>query len=76
MSIRPTPTLLAIAPGQLLITLEDAARCLAISRAHLYRLLQRNELAAIRLGRSRRVVRSALEAYVERLVREQAGGAA
>jgi excisionase family DNA binding protein len=63
-------------PGQLLLTIPDAARCLAISRAYAYRLVQRGQLPTIRLGRSRRVSRAALEAYVERLTREQEGGAA
>ncbi len=60
-------------PGQLLLTIEQAAACLAISRAHAYRLVQRGELPAIRLGRSRRITRVALEAFVERLASEQDG---
>jgi excisionase family DNA binding protein len=76
MANRSTSGPRGVGPGQLLLTIEDAASCLAISRAHAYRLVQRGELPTIRLGRSRRVSRAALEAYVERLAREQEGGAA
>jgi excisionase family DNA binding protein len=48
---------------------------LAISRAHAYRLVQRGELPTVRLGRSRRVARAALDAFVERLTSEQGGAA-
>ena len=76
MASRSAPDRRGVVPGQLLLTIEDAASCLAISRAHAYRLVQRGELPTIRLGRSRRVSRAALEVYVERLTREQSGGAA
>lgn len=49
----------------LLLTVEDAARRLAIGRSHLYELLRRGEIASIRLGRSRRVPVASLERFVE-----------
>jgi excisionase family DNA binding protein len=65
-----------IASGQLLLTIDDAAHCLAISRAHMYRLVQRGEVTAVRLGRSRRVSCVALQDYVERLTYQQMEGTA
>jgi excisionase family DNA binding protein len=60
-------------PEQLLLTIDAAAAAMSISRAHAYRLVQRGELPTIRLGRSRRVVRTALDAFITRLEQEQGG---
>ncbi|MEX0781285.1 MAG: helix-turn-helix domain-containing protein [Dehalococcoidia bacterium] len=53
------------APEQrLLLTPEQAARSLAISRASLYALLAKRELPSMTIGRSRRIPASALERFV------------
>ena len=53
--------------GQVLITVPEAARRLAISRSHLYQHLQRLSLPSVRIGRARRIRVMDLEAFVERL---------
>jgi excisionase family DNA binding protein len=49
-----------------LLTVEEAARRLSISRRSLYDLLERGELADIKVGRSRRVVAESIREYVRR----------
>ena len=53
--------------GQMLITVPEAARRLAISRSHLYQHLQRGTLPSVHLGRARRIRVMDLEAFVKRL---------
>ena len=55
---------------KLLYSIPEAAALLSLSRAHIYRLLERGDLVSVRSGRSRRVSRSALEAYIVHLERE------
>jgi excisionase family DNA binding protein len=56
--------------SELLITVAEAARRLAIARSHLYLLLQRGSLRSVHLGRSRRIWVSDLESFVARLIAE------
>ena len=51
----------------LLLTPEQAAKSLGISRTSLYPLLLDGTITSVKIGRSRRVPRAALEEYVERL---------
>jgi excisionase family DNA binding protein len=53
--------------NQLLLTVEEAAGVLAVSRRKLYGLLQAGELESVRLGSCRRIPAGALVEYVERL---------
>ena len=48
----------------LLLTIEQAARRLSISRSMLYRLIQHSSLKVIRLGRAARISASSLEQWV------------
>ncbi|MBS1703691.1 MAG: helix-turn-helix domain-containing protein [Armatimonadetes bacterium] len=48
---------------------EEIATRLSISRAHVYRLLDRGELKSIKIGRSRRVTNSQLHNFLA--VKEQ-----
>lgn len=50
-----------------LLTVEEAAQKLGISRAHLYTLLQRGEVPSVHLGRSRRISVRALQDWIDRL---------
>jgi excisionase family DNA binding protein len=59
-------TALARVP-KLLLTPEDAALQLSISRTRVYDLIRRGDLASVRIGRVRRIPVAALQAYVERL---------
>jgi excisionase family DNA binding protein len=54
-----------------LMTPERAAEALAISRSRLYELIGRNEIASIKIGRSRRILTSAISEYALRLVEQQ-----
>lgn len=49
---------------RLLLTPEEAACALGISRAKLYPMLMRKQIPSIRIGNSRRIPVAALEQYV------------
>jgi excisionase family DNA binding protein len=49
-----------------LLTPEEAAGRMGISRAHVYRLIGARELDSIKIGRSRRVPVAALDDFIER----------
>jgi excisionase family DNA binding protein len=66
-----TITTPAPAAPALLLTVAEAAQALRLSRAQVYNLVSRGELQTIRIGSSRRVPVSALQAYIEKLLREQ-----
>lgn len=55
---------------RLLLTVPEAAEALAISRSKLYELLTAGAVDSIRIDGSRRIPRSALEAYVSKLLAE------
>jgi len=54
-----------------LITVSEAARRLGIGRTACYALVLKGELQSVKIGRSRRVVVSSLEAYIERLLQHE-----
>ncbi len=54
-----------------LLTVPEAARLLKLSRSQLYALCQRQVIPTVRIGRSVRIPRDELEAWVRRQV---AGG--
>lgn len=49
----------------LLLTPDEAARALAVSRARVYELMRAGELRSIRIGSSRRVPREAVATFIE-----------
>ena len=51
---------------ELLVSIEEAARRLQVSRSTLYLLIQRGELQSIKIGASRRVPVAALDEFVAR----------
>ncbi len=54
-----------VEPGsQLLYTIDDAVRLLSLSRAFVYRLIQRGELESIKVCGSRRITWDALRDFV------------
>ena len=57
---------------ELLLTVDEAARRLAVGRSHLYELLRRGEIVSVKLGRSRRVTVGALEKFVGMKIAEAA----
>ena len=60
-------------PEHVLLTIPEAARRLSIARSHLYKHLQRGTLPSVYIGRSRRILVSDLEAFVDRLRDQEAG---
>ena len=55
---------------QMLMTIPEAARRLALSRSTLYRLIRQGQLRTIRVGRARRVPVTELARFTEQLVAE------
>lgn len=60
---------------RLLVTVDEAARRLAIGRSHLYEYLLRGTLRSVRIGRSRRIAPRDLEAFIEELMLGSTDGA-
>lgn len=54
-------------PEKIAYTVEEAAELLSISRAHVYRLLDRRELDSIQVGRSRRITHRQILDFVSKL---------
>jgi excisionase family DNA binding protein len=52
----------------LLLSPEQAAQELGIGRSHLFRLLADGDVVSVKIGRSRRIPRDSLQAYIDRLV--------
>lgn len=52
--------------GRLLVTVADAAAILSINRSALYRLIMKDQIQSVRIGRSRRVPVSALHEFIAR----------
>ncbi len=52
---------------KLAYTVEEAAALLSLSRAHVYRLLDLQELSSISIGRSRRITAGQLQDFITRL---------
>ncbi|MDO8615020.1 MAG: helix-turn-helix domain-containing protein [Dehalococcoidia bacterium] len=50
---------------KVLLTVPEAAERLGVGRSFLYGVIQRGELASVKLGRARRVPVAALASYVE-----------
>ncbi len=55
-----------------LLSVDEAAQSLHISRVSIYRLLKRGELCSVKIGGLRRISVAALQAYVQKL-EEQRG---
>lgn len=56
----------------LLLRPEEAAEVLSLSRATIYALMASGAIASVKIGRSRRISRDALEAYVAGLTAQAA----
>ena len=59
-----------------LIRISEAARTLSVSRSFVYTLMDRRELAYVRLGKSRRIPRQALRNLIADNLVESFSGAA
>jgi excisionase family DNA binding protein len=58
--------------NRLLLTPDEAARRLAISRSHLYMKLASGDIESLLISSSRRITVASIDAYVARLIAEQA----
>lgn len=56
--------------SQLLFTPEHAAHKLDVGRTTVYALMAAGQLQSVKIGRCRRIPAAALEAYVNRLVKD------
>jgi excisionase family DNA binding protein len=63
-------------PDGLLLTVEEAARCLRLGRTLVYRLISSGELESVTVGRLRRVPAECLAEYVAALRRTRSPEAA
>jgi excisionase family DNA binding protein len=60
----------------LLLRVEEAAIQLGISRTVAFRLVREGDLASVKIGRSRRIPRLAIDAYVDALLATQPAASA
>jgi excisionase family DNA binding protein len=58
---------------RLVVTPEEAAEVLKVSRSRIYELIRKGEIASVKLGRVRRIRVEKLREYLDRLEAEQAG---
>ena len=58
------------APVRLLLTVEEAAEALTISRWKVFELIRTRQLRSIKIGGLRRVPRAAIDEYIVRLLAE------
>jgi excisionase family DNA binding protein len=56
---------------KVLLRVDEAAAALGVGRSFLYGLVQRGEIASIKLGRARRIPVSALEEFIWKLQTEE-----
>lgn len=59
---------------RLLLTPEEAATRLALSRTMIYELIRTGELRSCKVGRARRIPAGALDDFVNRLLPDPEGG--
>jgi excisionase family DNA binding protein len=57
---------------KLLLSAEDVAEALTISRTRVYEILAAGELFSVKLGKVRRIPRESLNEYIEKLREEAA----
>jgi excisionase family DNA binding protein len=63
-------TILATAEGTRLLRVEEAARLLNIGRAAVYDLIRSGRLQSLKIGKSRRVPREAIDRVITQLIEE------
>ncbi len=67
---QPTDTDTTLGSGLNLLTVEDAAHRLSLSRTTIYALLKEGQISSVRIGRLRRIPAEALTQYTARLIAE------
>jgi len=56
---------------KLLLTVEEAADVVGLSRSKVYELLAAGRVASVQIGRARRVPKKSLEDFVDGLIRDR-----
>ncbi len=56
--------------AKVLVSVEEAAELLSVGRTVVYRLVSRNEVRSVKVGRTRRIVVASLHEYVGRLLEQ------
>jgi excisionase family DNA binding protein len=56
--------------GIILHTVEEAAELLGVSRWKIFDLIRRNELRSVKIGGLRRIPRSAIDEFIQQLLKE------
>jgi len=64
---RRDSVMMAAPDKKVLVSVEEAAEMLSLGRTVVYRLVMRNELCSVKVGRCRRIVVSSIHEYVARL---------
>jgi excisionase family DNA binding protein len=75
MSTIPLPATAPLpptAPAPLLLSVEEAAAQIRVSRARMFDLIRKGKVLSVKVGGSRRVPYDSLRAYVDQLITEQA----
>lgn len=61
-----------VVPTRLLYSVEEAAALLGIGRTYMFELIASGQVRSLKLGKHRRIPRSALDDFIERLANDQA----
>ncbi|MCI2423958.1 helix-turn-helix domain-containing protein [Saccharopolyspora sp. K220] len=56
---------------RVLLTVEQAAHRLSLSRTTMFRLLKQGQITSIRIGKARRIPAEALDTYINHLTTQQ-----
>ena len=67
--VSPKPP--SVRPGAALLTVEAAAEVMSIGRTAMYKLVQDGEVRSIKVGRSRRIPRTELDAFITRALEDE-----
>lgn len=59
---------------KLLYSVEETAYELGLSRTRIFELIGKGQIDSVKIGRSRRIPRVAVESYISRLVSDQNNG--
>jgi excisionase family DNA binding protein len=62
-----------VAPAKLLLTVEEAAEAMSLGRTLMYQLVKGRQVLSIKVGRTRRILTSALHEFVKRLSEVEKG---
>ncbi|MBN9454932.1 MAG: helix-turn-helix domain-containing protein [Bosea sp.] len=62
----PRKRIVVSSPSSLMVTMREAAEALSISQTTLYSLISSGKLRSVKVGKSRRIKRAEIEAFMAR----------